>query len=67
MRDVNYLGFPKVRGERIGISKMTDETVREARRLRSDGWKVAELAKRYGVSRSTMSDALRGRTWSHVA
>lgn len=54
-------------GELHGQARLTDEIVREARRLRSDGQTILSLANQYGVCRQTMSNALRGKTWAHVA
>lgn len=55
------------RGESNRRSKFTDEQVR----LMRDRWKAGEtitdLASEYGVAYSTMSRALRRRTWKHVA
>jgi hypothetical protein len=49
-------------------AKLTPESVREARRLYYAGrFTQAQLARRYGVSDATMSHAITGRTWKHVA
>ena len=58
------------RGERIGISKLTDEDVGEIRstyRFRDKSGRDARgLAVKYGVHHETIYKALRGATWSHV-
>lgn len=55
------------RGEENKRSKLTAAIVREARVLKRRGWEGSELAKRFGVSKSTMCYALRGVTWKHVS
>jgi hypothetical protein len=57
----------QARGERHGSSKLTAAIVRDCRRRRATGEPVGALARQYGVDASTMSNALTGRTWSHVA
>mgnify|MGYP001580425212 CR=1 FL=1 len=48
-------------------STLTHEDVRYLRSLRKGEIPIATLAKKYGVSRSTIFDARQGRTWKHVA
>ena len=40
---------------------LTTAQVQEAARMRAAGWSVMGLARRYGVHRDTMSQALNGR------
>lgn len=47
-------------------SKLTEETVKEARARYANGERGHVLAKDYGVSLSVMHDALSGRSWKHV-
>lgn len=55
------------RGERQGCAILTDEKVIYARREYSLGRKTQiDLSIQYGVSRQTMSDAIRGKTWKHL-
>jgi predicted transcriptional regulator len=42
---------------------MTMEKAREARRLRSEGMKVGDIAKILEVKPATVSDVVTGRTW----
>lgn len=56
----------RARGERMGNAKLTADKVREARRLHAKGATVSDLAKRYGVHRSTIRPALERKTWAHV-
>lgn len=56
----------QAKGESQGFAKFTNETVKEARRLRAEGWTYLQLEKHFGVSRQTISHACRGNTWKHV-
>jgi hypothetical protein len=47
-------------------SKLSDETVREARLARQQGASYPTLARRYGVSTATIRSAVVGLTWKHV-
>ncbi|MCP4649549.1 MAG: hypothetical protein GY853_05650 [PVC group bacterium] len=47
-------------------TKLTEEKVIEMRQLRKDGAKVKDIAERFGISCSSTSNALTGKTWSHV-
>lgn len=53
-------------GERIGISKLTADVVREirARHASGDGW--LPLAAAYGVTPATIRQVVFRRTWRHV-
>jgi len=54
-------------GERHTAARLTDDNVREMRRLRaSSGEPYARLAKRYGVSTSTVVQVIYGNTWRSV-
>ncbi len=65
-------GRPSVRSEQLPYgeahrnAKLTAEVVREARVLFANGIFVRVLATKYGVSSSTMYNALIGKTWQHV-
>lgn len=48
-------------------AKLTDELVREARRLYASGVSQSEIGRRWGVHSSVISRAVRGKNWSHVA
>jgi hypothetical protein len=64
------------RGEALPQSKLTEETVKEARKLHeesrqaisdlNDMFSAKGLAERYGVHVRTMEKALSGITWSHI-
>jgi len=55
-----------LRGRTNGMSKMTDETVREMRRLRPTTT-IHALARQFGVSRPTVKRIVSGRGWKHVS
>jgi len=48
------------------MSPLTEDSVREIRRLRSEGLKLADIAARFGVTDSTVSRIALGHTWSEV-
>lgn len=54
------------RGERVTISKLTDDAVRDARKAYRSGESITSLARRYGVHVQTMAPAIYGVTWAHV-
>jgi hypothetical protein len=58
--------FIPVRGERTGSSKLTDDKVREIRTLSGGGLSNRRIAKKIGVSASTIDYVVNGQTWSHV-
>ncbi len=61
-----YRNSPK--GENNGISKLTDNDVREIRRLRKiNKTKYGVLAKKFNISESNIFYILSKRTWSHVS
>lgn len=53
-------------GNRNGQAKLTEDRVREARAAHASWSRIGELAKQFGVTPSTMSMAVSGRTWVHV-
>jgi len=55
------------KGEANGRAKLTDDDVREIRRRRAAGEKLAALAREYCVSHRTIRLAVIGETWRHVA
>nr|WP_281357473.1 HNH endonuclease [Brasilonema bromeliae] len=54
-------------GVKHGQAKLTEDDVREIRRLRSEGKLHREIALIFGISRKQVSDICIGRYWSHVA
>lgn len=53
-------------GERNGGHRLTADDVREIRRLHSEGTQNAELAKQFGVGKSTISSITLRRSWKHA-
>ena len=56
----------RLRGERHGHSRMTEDGVRRARRLAASGTPRSELAREYGVHPCTMDKIIRGERWGHI-
>ena len=61
----HFTGRPQG-GELNYAHKLTDQGVREIRRLRAEGLLHREIAARLGVHQATVSCVLRGLTWTHV-
>lgn len=54
-------------GVRNGQHKLTEDVVRKARELYASGnYTQKQLAAMFGVSQTTMGDAVHGWTWQHV-
>lgn len=65
MRAKGRENFPK--GEKIGVAKMTEEKVREARRLWATGkYRLGELSRKFGITDMPMRSLLQRKTWKHV-
>lgn len=54
------------RGEQNASNVLTEEIVREARRLYVNGLSDAAIGKRFEVSGATIGFAIRGRSWAHI-
>lgn len=65
MRDLVAKGlFPH--GERRGNSVLTDDKVREIRKLFADGVTQAQIARQFGVNYNTIHSVVTRRTWTHL-
>jgi len=53
-------------GERQHLAVLTDEKVREMRRLSQGGENAASIAKQFGVNHKTAWRAVVRRTWKHI-
>lgn len=53
-------------GAQVHCAKLTNEGVRQARKLYAQGMRIVDLARKYGVSTTTIRDAITGKTWGHV-
>ena len=49
-----------------GMAKLTEDDVREIRRMAADGVWGVYLAKWFGVSQTTIYSIKNGRTWKHL-
>ena len=47
-------------------ARLTEERVKEARRLQAQGWSYPRLAERYKVGTRTIHAAVTGKSWTHV-
>lgn len=54
------------RGERKHNAKLTDDDVREIRRLCSAGLSQRAIAAQFGVTQSIVSEILNSKRWAHV-
>ena len=61
---VRVLG--KRRGESHGNAKITEDDVREIRRLASEGVTQREIAKRFGITHPNVGYIVRKTAWPHV-
>lgn len=57
---------PAERGTQRYNAKLTDQTVRQARAECADGASFSSLSRKYGVSRSCITRAIKGSGWTHV-
>lgn len=56
----------QARGERHGMSKLSECAVRSIREDRKSGVPIRQVAARYHVSISVVSDITHGKLWAHV-
>lgn len=57
---------PLLRGEEHGGSKLTEEAARSIVRLSRQGVYQRDMARMFGVSPSTISMIVIGKTWKHI-
>ena len=55
------------RGEHPHRAKLTEENVRDIRKLRAEGLSQHQIGKRFGVSRTAVHDIEIGKNWKHVS
>ena len=60
------IGVKEPRGEKVFRSKMTQDTVKEIRRLYSRGMLQREISKKFGIAQSQVSRIITEQNWSHV-
>jgi predicted transcriptional regulator len=54
------------RGEHRYNAKLTDDLVREIRRLHQEGMRGRAIGKAFGLTESAVSAIVRGKAWKHV-
>lgn len=54
------------RGTDVSWAKLTEDTVREARRRHAAGESATSMAAEFGVSHVALVKAIKGKTWKHV-
>jgi hypothetical protein len=55
------------RGERVNTCRITEGDVVLMRRLRSEGWSLADLAARFGLGKTGIHAVCSRQNWRHVA
>jgi hypothetical protein len=55
------------RGMAHGNAKLTDNAVREIRRLRTEGMTYEQISNQFGVCEATIGNIVTGKIWKHVA
>jgi uncharacterized protein YjcR len=59
-------GRPRMRGQRSWMANLTEDEVREIRRMAADGVRGAYIAKKFGVRQTTVCSINTGRSWKHL-
>lgn len=55
-----------VRGEQHGHTKTTNEQILEIVKKVKSGAMLKDVANEYGLSRTTLTDIIKGKVWSHI-
>jgi hypothetical protein len=53
-------------GEQHPNAKLTEQAVRDIRRMKQGGEKIATIAARFGITKAHVHDVLNGTVWGHV-
>lgn len=56
----------QVKGSRVAGALLTENKVREIRKLAKRGFSLQQIAERFGISRSTPHKILIGKNWRHI-
>jgi DNA invertase Pin-like site-specific DNA recombinase len=56
----------KARGERISTSVLTEDNVREIRKLSAAKQTYVQIAKQFGINKSTVYKIVNRKSWAHV-
>lgn len=54
------------RGEASGMSKLTEKSVSEIRRMCASGQSQSSVGKLFGVAQTTVSGIVHRKTWKHI-
>lgn len=57
---------PRNRRLKLCYSKITEDDVREVRKLWGKGWTQPDLSRKFGVAQSMISRIVNGKAWKHV-
>jgi len=63
---VNKNRQSRQKGEKSGRAKLTNATVKEARKLWSKGVMQKDIAEKLGVTHTSIWQVINGKTWKHV-
>jgi DNA invertase Pin-like site-specific DNA recombinase len=56
----------QARGERISSSVLTEDNIREIRRLSAAKQTYVEIAKQFGIHKDTVYKIVNRKSWAHV-
>jgi predicted XRE-type DNA-binding protein len=56
----------RVRGESSPLAKLTDAIVRSIREMYTNGEKQKNIAAKFGITQTTVSDIVVRKSWKHV-
>lgn len=59
-------GRNMAKGSRVGTSSLTEAVVSEMKNKHRAGMKQARICEEFGVSKSTLSKIILGKSWKHV-
>jgi predicted DNA-binding protein (UPF0251 family) len=57
---------PSVQGEKNKNVKITEEKVKQLRKDRKQGYTYDQLKSKYGISKSTVAQIVKRKTWQHI-
>lgn len=57
---------PRLRGEQVSLSKLTEEQVLEIRALYDRGEQLAAIGRAYGITEATAGKVAKRQLWTHV-
>ena len=60
------LGRSVCRGEKSGMSKLSEKIIRDAQKEVQAGRSIRDVSKELNINNATLARALRGETWAHL-